>query len=584
MRSLLLFALLVSSCFVPLAARAQTGVITGRVVTEDGAGLPGAAVSLMPVAADRRPTSGSSQINTVTDGDGNFKFTGLAPRVYSVSGTYAKGYVPRPVPVNERQDRAYCRVGDNVMITMIKGGAITGKVTNATGEQLIGVQVNAAMVRDTEGNPVRGGSSGYPRFTDDRGVYRIYGLSPGTYVVFTRNIMVNTAFPSPYDLDATTYHPSGPRETAAEVTVTSGGETGGIDIRYRGDPGHVISGTVTGAGEPSSPYGGISVTLTNAAAGVVLGSSNVVRSGDGAAGFAIYGVTDGEYDITARRGGFNNEEAFASTPRRIVVKGSDVGGIELKLLPMGSITGKFALEATPGVCESKRKWSLEEALLALRHETKPAGAALPQSITVVNGLAEKGEFMVYNLEANRYFLEPRLPNENWYVKTITAPASTAAQASARGAAARSALPADITRNGIALKVGEKIAGVTVTIADGAAGMSGKVIPATEGARLPARLRVHLVPAEARAADEVLRYAEAFARSNGAFLLNNIAPGKYWLIARAAPDDEPSDRPPMPAAWDANERAKLHREAIAAKNEIELQPCGRVKDYALRFNR
>jgi hypothetical protein len=37
-----------------------------------------------------------------------------------------------------------------------------------------------------------------------------------------------------------------------------------------------------------------------------------------------------------------------------------------------------------------------------------------------------------------------------------------------------------------------------------------------------------------------------------------------------------------AAWDAAARAKLRREAMAAKNEIELQPCGRVKDYALKW--
>jgi hypothetical protein len=70
-------------------------------------------------------------------------------------------------------------------------------------------------------------------------------------------------------------------------------------------------------------------------------------------------VTDGEYEITVRWVLASNEEIIASAPRRVVVKGADVGGIELKVLPMGSITGKFALEATPGVCESKRKWSLE---------------------------------------------------------------------------------------------------------------------------------------------------------------------------------------------------------------------------------
>jgi hypothetical protein len=114
-------------------------------------------------------------------------------------------------------------------------------------------------------------------------------------------------------------------------------------------------------------------------------------------------------------------------------------------------------------------------------------------------------------------------------------------------------------------------------------LSGKVIPVAEGSRLPARLRIHLIPAEARAADEALRYAEAYARSDGSFLLSNLAPGKYWLIARAAPDDDTSGPPVAPIAWDANERAKLRREAMAAKHEIELQPCGRVKDYVFRFD-
>jgi hypothetical protein len=209
------------------------------------------------------------QNRTATDEDGNFKFTGLAPRVYSVIAFSVKGYVPRSIPVNERQDGGYHHIGANVTITMVKGGVITGRVTNSIGEPLISVQVNATMTRDADGNPVRGGG-GRPRFTDDRGYYRIYGLPPGTYVVSTRNNIAGS-FPSPYDLDAPTYHPSGPRDTAAEVSVTSGGETGGIDIRYRGDPGHVVSGSVTGAGEPSSPYGGIGVTLSNPTAGVVLG-------------------------------------------------------------------------------------------------------------------------------------------------------------------------------------------------------------------------------------------------------------------------------------------------------------------------
>jgi hypothetical protein len=65
---------------------------------------------------------------------------------------------------------------------------------------------------------------------------------------------------------------------------------------------------------------------------------------------------------------------------------------------------------------------------------------------------------------------------------------------------------------------------------------------------------------------------------------NVAPGKYWPVARAVPDDEPSDRPPAPVAWDANERAKLRREAEALKVEIELKPCQRAAEQIVKFAR
>src|SRR5262249_15846831 len=161
--SLLLFLVFVILWIAPLTAKAQTGVITGRVVSEDGAGMPNVTVYLSAVASDRRPTLGGTGNRTATDADGNFKFTGLAPPVYSVSAFSAKGYVPRPVPIYEREDGGYHRIGANVTLTMIKGGAITGRVTSATGEPLISVQVNVTLVRDSEGKPVRDTGGGRPR-------------------------------------------------------------------------------------------------------------------------------------------------------------------------------------------------------------------------------------------------------------------------------------------------------------------------------------------------------------------------------------------------------------------------------------
>lgn len=574
MRSLLfLFAFFVSSWFAPLIAKAQTGEITGRVVTEDGAGLPNMIVLLNAVARDARAASGASQTRTSTDEDGNFKVAGLAPGRYSINIANAKGYVRKLAPVDERQNPVFYSPGDSVTITMIKGGAITGRVTNTMGEPLIGAQVSAVMVRDAEGKPIRGGGSGRGRFTDDRGVYRIYGLLPGTYVVFTRT-GASGPFPTPYDGDVPTYHPSSTRDTAAEVAVTSGGEASGIDIRHRGDRGRTLSGVVSG-GKEATPTTAASVALFDMSVTISAWSSFVRPGAEG--GFAFSGLPDGEYVVIARSAG--DDGGMASAWRRVSLKGSDVTGVELKLLPLGSISGRVVIEASPDACEGKRKIPLEEfSPTVVRDDlSKDDLAFLPWRNFSSPRVNEKGEFTINDVDPGHYRIGMRLPDANFYLKAVTSPSSVPAR---RGA---TAAVSHISRSGLALKQGEKLAGVTVTVAEGAASLRGKVAPEKAGARLPERLRAHLIPAEPNAADDVLRYAEAAVRADGAFVLTNLAPGKYWLMARIKPGDEPSDRPVRPTAWDASERAKLRKEAEAMKIEVELKPCQRVADQMIKYS-
>src|SRR5262249_13444257 len=141
---------------------------------------------------------------------------------------------------------------------------------------------------------------------------------------------------------------------------------------------------------------------------------------------------------------------------------------------------------------------------------------------------------------------------------------------------------DAYRSGITVKAGEKLSGVEVIIAEGAASLNGRVVPVKEGFKLPSRLRVHLIPAEVSAADDVLRYAETMVRNDGGFELKHSARGKYLLHARQVAEKEANEVQARPMAWDAIERAKLRREATAAKNEIELKPCQRLKDQVLRW--
>ncbi len=562
-----------SSCF-PMIANAQTGMITGRVVSEDGAGLPNVSVYLNPIASSRRAASRDLSETVATDKEGNFRFTGLAEGLYTVNASSAKGYIPRPIPAAERIARGPYRTGDHVNFTMVRGGVITGRVMTANGEPMIGVQVSAMIVKDFEGNTRQMVLGGRPRLTDDRGVYRIYGLAPGTYVVFTRGNMAGSPV-SAYEGYAPTYHPSSTRETAAEVTVTTGAEASGIHIRYRGERGYTVSGAVISA-TPAPPNFATTVALYNVSTGFQAGTG-YARPGDVRSPFAIFGVTDGEYEVTVRR--FVEEtEDFLFSSRRVTIKGADVGGIALKLAPMASVSGKVVVETSPATCEGERKSPLEDVVVSARRDTPlPQALSLFKPSQYAASMNPNGEFTIKNIDPGRYFIIARSLGENWYAKSI---AVSAAPAGRRSASLLT--PIDAARNGLALKSSDRMSGLVMTVAGGAASLRGRLAPENEGSRLPAKMIVHLVPAETDSADAVLRYYEAVAGKEGEFDFKNVAPGKYRLIARAAPDDAPTYSPATPVAWGANERAKLRKEAEALKIEVELKPCQRLSDQVVKY--
>jgi hypothetical protein len=190
-------------------------------------------------------------------------------------------------------------------------------------------------------------------------------------------------------------------------------------------------------------------------------------------------------------------------------------------------------------------------------------------------LNEKGEFTLNNLEPGRYRIEADLPGENWYVRSIKLPAP--------GATKRLI---DTSPSGIAVKRSEKISGVEVIIADGAASLSGRIVIANDPKTKTnkpqlSRYRVHLIPAESTAAENLLRYFETPAGADGSFAFKKLAPGKYRILAKPLPEGESIEGQTRPAAWDADERAKMRREA--EKDVIELQPCQRMSDYVMRAN-
>jgi hypothetical protein len=580
-----IFALSISGQSQPDEAQtSSTGAITGQVVTDTGQPVAGAGVFV------RAYGSNGPGRTTTTDAEGNFQISGLDPVSYVVGASFSSFVTAARDP--ESAQPSYFQVGDSVKIQLMKGGVITGSVVTSADEPVVAVRVRVYMIRDSFGRAIRYGVQLRERTTDDRGIYRIYGLVPGTYIVSAGGGGGFSGFnASPYETDMPTFAPSSPRDTAIEVNVQSASEVSNVDIRYRGEPGRTVSGSAL---DPAGTApGGFTIYLSPVSNGMAQWGNSTFQP-SGTSGFALYGVSDGDYHIVAQTY-FPTGEFALSEPKRIKVNGADISGIELAVKPLASIAGRVELEDS-GLpeCKGKRRPMFAETLITSWHNQKNITKDQPQfpwSLGAPIFPDKQGEFTMRNLAPGQYRLQTRPLAKFWYLKSISlkssAPAAKAAATRApagRPPAAKSAQPdrsVDAARNWTTLKSGDRVSGMTIKLAEGAASLKGQIKPA-DGQKLPPRMYVYLVPAETENAEDVLRFFGSLVESDGSFALNNVPPGRYLTVAKVSSEGESNVLSKLRLPDEAEIRTKLRQEASLAKLETELKPCQTVADFSLPF--
>jgi hypothetical protein len=547
----------------------KTGSISGRVVNESGQPLAGAAVFVRGAGPSIIGRTTTSNI------EGNFQVNGLDNGLYYVSAN-SPAYVAPP-PDIDTPTPTY-RVGDTVRIELIRGGVITGTITNSQGEPVVSVRVRAHMVRNAAGQPTKGAVLSFgERTTDDRGIYRIFGLAPGTYLVQAGGAGNNQTSVNATDFDAPTYAPSSTRDTASEIQVR-GGEEATVDIRYRGEQGHAISGTVKTQGTS-----GASISLMQAGDGVMPTSGSYQPAA--ARGFTISGLADGDYEITAQEVVSTGSTAFpdvsVSDRLRVTVKGADVTGLELVPKPLASIAGRIILEpAKLTDCQNKRQPLFSETMIALvqnRKDTNVDPLALMRLFVGSSAPDKDGTFVLRNVRQGQYSFSPRFFARYWYLKSMTIGSASPSASSAKTAPAPTIK--DAARNWSAVKSGDRITGVTITLSEGAASVRGELAK-SEDTRIVAGLRVYLVPSERDKADDPLRYFTSEIASDGTFSLNNLPPGRYWTLTQQPEPNSPTSTEKLRLPDSAEARTKIRRAAETSKSEIELNPCQNVTDFKL----
>jgi hypothetical protein len=217
-------------------------------------------------------------------------------------------------------------------------------------------------------------------------------------------------------------------------------------------------------------------------------------------------------------------------------------------------------------CQGKEPPPFKDISVSAWHRQTEATKNQPQFIWSMGAPVsadERGEFSLINLTPAQYHFVARFPAKSWYLQSISLspPAPAGVKAASK--------PIDTTRGWTTIKSGDRLSGLIVRLAQGAASFHGQLVFDSAENR-PEKWFAYLVPAEPEHASNSLRFYGGTVSPEGKIQLVYLAPGRYWVLVQPAIDDALSAFPQFRIPGETETRAKLRPDAEELKTEIETE--------------
>ena len=520
-----LIVLAIPFCVVTLSQRANAQVkpesktadatVSGKVTIK---GKPAAGIVVGMRLS--RPDELSSTYKARTDQEG----------VYRISRVAGGNYLVAPVtPAFVIADSYLGAPGQSVVITesenieginfdLVPGGVITGKVTDSEGKPLIEERVSLMPADEADQRRpfYYGSASGMT--TDDRGVYRIFGLPAGRYRVSVgdprfnpgnrRRATVQTFYPDVTDL-----------AKAGIVEVKEGSEANKIDITIGEAPqGYSVAGRVVDA-ESGAPIANVYIQLTRieTTGSNTRGMETADVQTNTQGQFRLTNVRSGKYDLNM----YAPDESNARTdgPLRFDVLDQDVTGLVIKTTTGATVAGTVVFEGSKSnpTTLPPQMW----IMIQTRSDAN-SGSGMSKSARV----RPDGTFVAGGLTAGIV---------NFNVETMNSKGFNLVRVE------RDGVPQP---NGIQIQNGEQVSGLRLVMTFSNGSIRGVV--RIENGTLPPNARINVQITKAGEQGQFARGVEVDTR--GHFLIEGLAAGTYELRAVAYSPEMQRQRvrPPMSA--------------------------------------
>jgi hypothetical protein len=534
-----------------------TGIISGTLVTDDASARPIRRATINLYGGDL-----FTGRMTVTDDAGRFRIASLPAANYSLSAT-KPGFVTsyyggkRPgrgpgVPVALREGQQV-----TVAMKMTRGAVITGTITDAMGRPAQS-QVQVLQYQTVSGEKVLRPAYGFSFFgtgTDDRGVYRIFGLPPGEYLVsatvrsttgelrstsaaeiaWARSLaqpatgatvggVPASAAAPPVRSQTIGYAPvyfpgTVDPESASTVRLAASEERTGIDIALQMVPTARLEGTVVDSEGRAATSAQVTLLPKS-----IVGDPffTVPRPTTSGGRFVVAGVSPGTYALTARgrgagpagppAGGQGTSPPTLWALSEITVSGEDVSNLELRLESGISVPGRVQFESETG--QKPAGFTSFRANLG----TWQSGAGPTVSIRVPSATVDaEGRFRFASVVPGRYqasgFFSALNPDQTpaWVLKSVTANGQ------------------DVTDAPLEIKPREEPPEIVITFTDKVTEVTGTLFDGS--GRPTSGLSIIVFPTNR----DLWRQAARGTRpttpaSDGKFKVSGLPPGEYYMAA------------------------------------------------------
>lgn len=480
--------------------KTPTGAVAGRI-TLQGKGKGGIVIALNKEQAG--PQTGPL-LKTTSDADGNYRITEVPAGFYRVV-TIAPDYVVPEVNLNTSGWRgkslnlAEGETVNDVDFSLIRGAVITGKVAYSDGRPVIEERVLVTSVRQDPSAPFFSAGSSFQ--TDDRGVYRVYGLAAGQYKVSVgqpaegsiggggrgRPALERVFYPDVHDANE-----------AKVLDLSEGGEAANIDITVgRSLRGFTAVGLVLD-GETNQPVPNVRFGLQR----LVGQQRSFIGTGavsDQRGEFRIENILPGKYSVSILP---QPNLQVQADPVTFEVIDQDVSAITVKTSKGASVAGTVVVEGTADKAVLARVARFRLQVYVRIEGNLPGGYQQ-------GSLNPDGSFRIAGLHAGTANFS--------LTEDFTQPKGFSLARVERDGVAHP--------RGLEIKPGEQVSGVRIVFTYATGIVRGNVNIAN--GPLPAGARIMVRLARVGEPSQVLRPQEADSR--GHFIIEGVPAGAYDLF-------------------------------------------------------